>query len=571
MPEPQVRATVELLIQDAALDVVPDGDGGAAQRETRELEMPAASSDRFLDGPACRRLAVVDFDPGSGAPLPPPAAFVAAAPDRPLKGGYPYDGDPASPATIAVNAFGTAFLTIAMFEDEEALGRPVTWAFDGEQLLLVPRAGTWDNALYDRSTRSLQFFSFRSEEDGGTVHTALSRDIVAHECGHALLDAVAPSLYDSTTRESIAIHEAVADVVALLMALGSRRLREAVLERTGNSLASDSPFTGIAEEFGLSMPGPGGVARRALRELRNDATLADLAGARPHVLSTLLSAIFYDLLEAVFTSEFEANRSGSRTGGEPVPDPAAANKALGTAAQILRRLLLRGIDYLPPGDLSFADVGRATLAADRAAHADDDAGPRQLARRAAFAEDFVRRGLARAASDLDGPAPRELDVDPAELPGLRDSDFVAYAFVTQHRDRLGIPAGTPFTVLPRIDATKVVGPAREGVRPTQRELLLKIAWGAAEDSAVPLGGARRRHVPTGATVALRWDDGRCLAVVRSDVTGSRHREERDTLLRELDDDGALDRTGDGVTVSVAAGVARLTGTHRLLHLERWEP
>ena len=567
MAEPPVRAALDLLIQDAALDLFPEDAGDAAQRESRELELPAGSSDRFLDGPACRRLAVVDFHPGTGEPLPPPAAFVPAGSG--LSGSYPYDGDPGSPATIAVNAFGTAFLTMRMFEGEEALGRPVTWAFDGEQLLLVPRAGTWDNALYDRSTRSLQFFSFRSEETGAIVHTALSRDIVAHECGHALLDAVAPSLYDSTTRESVAIHEAVADVVALLMALGSRRLREAVLERTGNSLATDSPFTGIAEEFGLALPGPGGVARQALRELRNDATLDELAGARPHVLSTLLSAIFYDVLEAVFTSEFEANRTGRGPDDEPLPDAAAANKALGTAAQILRRLLLRGIDYLPPGDLTFADVGRATLAADRAAHPDADAGPRQLERRAAFAADFVRRGLAATTDDLDSPAPRELDVDPAGLAELRDSDFLAYDYATRHRAVLGIPDGTPFAVLPRIDATKVVGPARDGRRPRQRELLLKIAWSDVEASAVPLAGARRRQVPTGATVALRWGDGRCLALVRSDVTAPRHREERDTLLRELDDDGALHRGGDGVTVSVAAGIARLSGTHRLLHLERW--
>ena len=35
-----------------------------------------------------------------------------------------------------------------------------------------------------------------------------------------------------------------------------------------------------------------------------------------------------------------------------------ANRALGTAQIVFRRFLLRGIDYLPPGELSFADVGR---------------------------------------------------------------------------------------------------------------------------------------------------------------------------------------------------------------------
>ena len=42
-------------------------------------DAPADGNDRFLDGPACRRLAVVDFDPATGRPLPPPARFVRQA------------------------------------------------------------------------------------------------------------------------------------------------------------------------------------------------------------------------------------------------------------------------------------------------------------------------------------------------------------------------------------------------------------------------------------------------------------------------------------------------------------
>ena len=110
----------------------------------------------------------------------------------------------------------------------------------------------------------------------------------------ALLDAVVPSLYDSATPQSIAIHEAIADLVAVLMALDSRSLRTAVLERSHNTLAGANAFNGIAEEFGMAWPGPDGVARRALRDLHNQSTLTELSGARPHTLSTLLSAVFTD-------------------------------------------------------------------------------------------------------------------------------------------------------------------------------------------------------------------------------------------------------------------------------------
>jgi len=557
-------AEVSLLIQDASVHVDPDASDRAG-RETKRLEIPPDREDRFLDGPACRRVAVVDFDPATGAPLPPPARFVARDATRPLRGRYEDDGDPTSAATIAVNAFGTVFQTIKMVEGDDALGRQVTWAFEGEQLLVVPRAGEWANAFYDRETRSLQFFWFPSTS-GTTVHTALSRDIVAHECGHALLDAVVPSLYDSVTRESIAIHEAVADVIALLMALESDPLREAVLARSGNGLEGPNAFNGIAEEFGLARPGSGGMERRALRELDTTATLADLAHVLPHVLSTLLSAIFYATLRDIFAAHLVHCRQ--KFPGRPV---AAANEALGTAHVIFRRLVLRGIDYLPPGELSFADVGRATLAADRAARSDGDANDRLRRQRKNFAQAFVDRALIDAPDELDVPVPPGLDVAADRLPALRDSDFAAYAFVNEHRERLGIPADVPFAVLPRVDATKVVGPRRNGVARTQRELIVKVAWDQVEESASAVRGARQRRVRTGVTFVLRWDDGRCLALVTSDVTARRHQQDRDALVRRLTDDGLLDGPEDaGLDPRVADGVATLSRTHRLLHLAGWD-
>ncbi|MET4157771.1 hypothetical protein [Agromyces sp. PvR057] len=503
-------ATVSLLIQDGSVDLgVIDGEQ-APIRENRELALPDDANDRFLDGPACRRLAVVDFDPETGMPLPPPARFEPTR-DGGLDGTYPVDDAQDSAAALAVNAFGIAFRTIRMFEGPDALGRRVTWAFGGEQLLIVPRAGERANAAYDRKTRSLAFSSFTGA-NGERVHTALSRDIVAHECGHALLDAVQPSLTDRPTRESIAIHEAVADVIAVLMALESDRLRSSVLARSGNRIDEHNAFSSIAEQFGVSKPGPGGAARHALRELANETTLAALAGAGSHELSTLLSAIYYDTLREIFEARFAKERRVRHDGRHLRTAAQAANRALGTAHLIFRRFVLRGIDYLPPGDLGFADIGRAAFAADRAV--DGATGRRASAevrrRRDAFATRFVARGIVGAEAQLHGRRPSALDVPPAQLEVLRDLDYAAYEYVAGHRRAIGIPAGMPFTVLPRIDATKRVGPA--DVAP-QRELLVKIAWDRPPEPRDD--GARGSVVPVGATVSLRWTDGRCLALVRS--------------------------------------------------------
>jgi hypothetical protein len=556
-------AEVELLIQDGTVDL-----GREHGRETKRLTLDGDRRDRFLDGPACRRIAVVDFDPATGAPLPPPATFVPGRTTAATRGRFVYDGRPTSRATVAVNAFGTVFQTVRMFEGPDALGRVVTWAFPGEQLLVVPRAGEWANAFYDRATRSLQFYWFPTTE-GATVWTALSRDIVSHECGHALLDAVVPSLYDSATPQSIAIHEGVADLVAVLMALDSDTLRESVLRRSHNSLGGANAFNGIAEEFGMARPGPGGLRRRALRELDNTSTLKDLAGARPHELSTLLSGIFYDSLAAIYAARFTVEQGLPGPRGRRPSAAAAANKALAVAHIVGRRLLLRGIDYLPPGELSFADVGRASLAAERAAR--PHPRPERRRQQVQFAERFVQRLVVPSVRALGSPRPAALDVRPERVPQLHDSDWSAYAYVTDHRAVLGIPAGTPFTVLPRVDADKIIGSPVDGVVPRQRELILKVAWDHVEKVAGNSRGATRRLVPTGVTVVLGWDTGRCLAMVRSDVTGRSHRRERDTLMLRLDELGLLDDgSGDGVRLRVTDGVASMSSTHRLLHLAGWE-
>ena len=84
------------------------------------------------------------------------------------------------------------------------------------------------NAYYHRDSHSLQFFFFpvgggRRQND---LSLSLSRDIVAHETGHAVIDGIVPSLMDSASPQSLAIHEALADIIAMLMAFSSHNLRE---------------------------------------------------------------------------------------------------------------------------------------------------------------------------------------------------------------------------------------------------------------------------------------------------------------------------------------------------------
>ena len=57
-------------------------------------------------------------------------------------------------------------------------------------------------------------------------------------------------------------------------------------------------------------------------------------------------------------------------------------------------MIFRALDYLPPGEASFADYGRAILASDQASYPDDDQERRWIT------EEFVRRHIVPAASVL---------------------------------------------------------------------------------------------------------------------------------------------------------------------------
>jgi hypothetical protein len=182
-----------------------------------------------------------------------------------------------------------------------------------------------------------------------------------------------------------------------------------------------------------------------------------------------------------------------------------------------------------------------------------------------------------AVTDLALLAPQELNIAPADLADIRDSDWAAYAYVEKHRAAFGIAEGVSFKVLPRVDATKKIGSGDS----TQRELILKVSWDSVEANGSPAIPAAKRRVRTGATLAVRWNDGRVLALVGSDVMRAEQREGRDRFLTSLLSGSRVAVVEDGdaapqpppasrVEVRIMGDVARVTGTERLLHIEEMD-
>lgn len=595
-----VQAWVPLMVKDPKV---------LEKRDLQPIEWYRVRSEPvLLDGPVSPRVAVLDLEAGTGRLKPGTPFRRPAVPDKP--GAYIPRAEKLADLKrlddddfLQVSTFGAVLKTLEMFEEEDALGRRVRWAFEGPQLLVVPRAGEWENAFYERESRSLQFFYFRP--GGGAqdwIYTCQSQDIVAHETAHAVLDGIAPDLYHALSPQSLALHEAVADLSAALAAFRCRPLYEWVLEQTEGSIEHTSAFSGLGEQFSTARGrGP------YLRNLLNEKTLrpnrrskpSDLVtSVEPHALSQVLSGALYSVMlrlhEALkddfarkdqarrslavpVESELQASVVGARTDAEgDTPEQKHGNarrrmsgKALAVAASRFKRTLYRGLDYLPPGEVSFADLGRAIIAADQASHPDSGEQREWLCR------EFVRRGIVRSARQLHvrtGYAHAALKR--VDLETLVASDWAAYRFANHHRRFLRIPPNRSFHIAPRLVVEKLYY-TREG-RKRVRECIFKVSWKRTEPGATGDGLPGQRQVTFGTMLAIDWETRKVRALLTSDRSVAARRQ-RDKLLLHLKEKDLL-RLGDdargpdgrplsgAIRGEVSEGVLRVVGTAHMLHM-----
>jgi hypothetical protein len=277
---------------------------------------------------------------------------------------------------------------------------PRLWQ-NGQRLLpLLHDAGRGLNAHYDRT--AVAFLSW--ETDARKTYPAASTDAVAHEVGHALLDALRPELWESVYTETAAFHEAFADCMALLVSLGDAPSRQALLQG-GLQLRAPNSLEALAEDVaeGVRLENgpndPQSLPRRALNTLQWEIPInlpplgppAHLT-SEAHNFSQIFTGCFYDTVCNIVALQPNQDEQG-----------------LLVAAQTAGRLLIAGARDAPEVARFFQAVGRAMILADEAA----TGGAHHQAIRDGFASHNVAIGSSAMLAPTAGLAGSAPSVDAA--------------------------------------------------------------------------------------------------------------------------------------------------------------
>jgi hypothetical protein len=362
-------------------------------------------------GPVSEYLEVVDVDPASNCfyePVDLNNPYILAQ-----DGLLPSESNPQFHQQMV---YAVAMTTIQNFE--KALGRKALWSsfHNGrerdflQRLRIYPHALRQANAYYSPLKKALLFGYFPASSNApgdhipnGIVFTCLSHDIVAHETTHALLDGMHRRFIESSHQDTLAFHEAFADIVALFQHFSFPEVLHQQIAKTRGDLASQSLLGQLAQQFGKAI-GQYGALRDAIGEFDekenrwkphqpdpSDYQTETEAHARGAILVAAVFEVFLSIYKQRIADllRIASHGTGLLTPGELHPDLVnrLADEASKTAQQVLN-MCIRALDYCPPVDITFGDYLRAIITADTDLVPYDDTGFR-----IAFIEAFRRRGI----------------------------------------------------------------------------------------------------------------------------------------------------------------------------------
>ncbi len=353
-----------------------------------------------------------------------------------------------------VNVWAIAQRILDFYEDFTVLGRPVPWGFNGNRLIIKPHASTEETEErgtgYDPVTKSLEFAYIHD-----TVYACLSHDIVAHEIGHAVLDGMRPYFYDSWTVETLAFHEFVADLTAIMSAFRNNYVRNIFVNCLEKGLPEKDFLAEIGEEFGKAA-----LNSDFIRTAQNNFTMENIRDWEKscpedafHKSSQVLTGLIYDLLLELY--------QGYKKRTKPKHTP---NQAAWHVTERVTRMALQPLDFLPPVDVTFDDYVEAFLIRDALLDPEDEHGYRPL-----FRELCKKRNIQAPEEGKRPSRPGKL-ANPY-VDGLLSSRTSAYTYIHTNREALYIPAKRD-VVVDVYDAQKV----DQAFARLPREIIVQYLW-----------------------------------------------------------------------------------------------
>ncbi|MDR3638917.1 MAG: hypothetical protein P4L84_34245 [Isosphaeraceae bacterium] len=261
------------------------------------------------------------------------------------------------------------------------------WSSDQQPLQVELDKGVDFNAFYARDSGLNFFHGLVDQVDPAvTVFSGESPDVICHELGHGILDAVKPELFDAMSTEVSAFHEAFADCSSMLSALQLPSIRQFVLSQTGGQLNRNSRLSQQARQLGWAIRveiNPSLVDSDSLRNASNrffyqdPSTLPPSAPAtqlssEAHSFSRVFSGAFLDVLARMFQVG-PAN---------PAPSDSAKLQAVSLDAG---KLLIEGVRLASVGAGFYSQVAAGMVQADQSLNGGHY--------RAALTSSFVQRGI----------------------------------------------------------------------------------------------------------------------------------------------------------------------------------
>eukprot|EP01062_Namystynia_karyoxenos_P059423 TRINITY_DN50870_c0_g1_i1.p1 TRINITY_DN50870_c0_g1~~TRINITY_DN50870_c0_g1_i1.p1 ORF type:complete len:468 (+),score=125.18 TRINITY_DN50870_c0_g1_i1:71-1405(+) len=290
-------------------------------------------------------------------------------------------GDTEDTRRDAAHCFGVTRCLVELYAADAGIPlRQWQWQWGGGAPLVCAVRSQEPGVRYVRDERLLRFGLWRGQALCRSVST------VAHEAGHACLDALAPRLYRSSAPEPAALHEAFADLSVLWYRLAQPDL----CHRAAAHGLRGTWLTAIAGELWGGEPAP------PLRDLDNALTgpIAAKGSSAAHRLGLLFSGFVVDLVEA-----------GWRLAVAAAPAGHSDAECLLAAARTVRHALVLAVRGAAPETASFAAVADRIAAAIAECGRSDELPPAVAARLAtACAALAERRGLGRALADERGGA-----------------------------------------------------------------------------------------------------------------------------------------------------------------------